>query len=176
MIRKTMVILSLLAAGPLATAGEMSAEEQIELARKAAPDMISADATIIDDAGNVLHQGSNGWTCKANTMPDDRSPICYDAEWGDMFAAMGSGEPYEPDAMGISYMLQGDAGVSNSDPGHPDPHSAEDFIKEGAHLMIVVPHEMLSGLTDDPHAGGPYVMWKDTPWAHIMVPIEDRED
>lgn len=175
MTRMSMVVLLMLP-GIQVSAGEMSAEEQIELARKAAPDMISADATIIDDAGNVLHQGSNGWTCKANTMPDDRSPICYDAEWGEMFAAMGSGEAYAPDAMGISYMLQGDAGVSNSDPGHPDPHNADDFIKEGPHLMIVVPHEMLSGLTDDPHAGGPYVMWKDTPWAHIMVPLEDRDD
>ena len=32
---------------------------------------------------------------------------------------------------------------------------------------------MLEGVTDDPHAGGPYVMWGDTPYAHIMVPLED---
>jgi hypothetical protein len=39
--------------------------------------------------------------------------------------------------------------------------------------MIAVPRAMLEGITDDPHGGGPYVMWKDTPYAHIMVPLED---
>ncbi len=27
----------------------------------------------------------------------------------------------------------------------------------------------------DPHNGGPYVMWKGTPYAHLMVPIGSRE-
>jgi len=57
---------------------------------------------------------------------------------------------------------------------NPEHAYAKDFIKEGPHLMIIVPREMLQGITDDPHAGGPYVMWKDTPYAHIMVPIGER--
>ena len=40
--------------------------------------------------------------------------------------------------------------------------------------MLILPKAMLSGMTDDPHKGGPYVMWKDTPYAHIMIPIGDR--
>jgi len=32
----------------------------------------------------------------------------------------------------------------------------------------------LEGLTDDPYAGGPYVMWKDTPYAHIMIPLAEE--
>ena len=36
---------------------------------------------------------------------------------------------------------------------------------------IVVPREMLERMTDDPSTGGPYVMWEDTPYAHIMVPV-----
>ena len=73
-------------------------------------------------------------------------------------------------------MLQGDlgAGVSNSDPYHPDPKNAEDYADMGAHLMIIVPEELLKGLSDDPSSGGPYVMWKDTPYRHIMVPISDK--
>jgi hypothetical protein len=38
--------------------------------------------------------------------------------------------------------------------------------------MIVVPKEILKGLSDDPFNGGPYVMWKDTPYAHIMIPVK----
>jgi hypothetical protein len=72
-------------------------------------------------------------------------------------------------------MLQGDrgSGVSNSDPYHPDPKNADDYVETGPHLMIIVPKEMLKGMTDDPSTGGPYVMWGDTPYAHIMVPVSD---
>ena len=108
------------------------------------------------------------------TLPDDGAPMCNDAVWMKMMQAMGAGADFQAEGVGISYMLQGDAGVSNSDPMHPMGKDAPDFIKEGAHLMIILPREMLKGITDDPHAGGPYVMWGDTPYAHIMVPIEDR--
>jgi hypothetical protein len=30
-------------------------------------------------------------------------------------------------------------------------------------------------MTDDFRSGGPYVMWGDTPYAHIMVPVADIE-
>ena len=161
-----------------AGAGEMTAEQKIAAATKAAPPQISSAATVVDADGTVLREGSNGWTCRADTMPGDGAPICYDAQWAGMMEAMGGGQPFEPTGLGISYMLMGDSeghGVSNSDPGHPDPHSAHDYVEEGPHLMLIVPHEMLAGLPDDPNAGGPYVMWKDTPYAHIMVPVAERD-
>ena len=148
-------------------------EALIALARSAAPDLISADATIAF-RGEVLVEGSNGWVCLPETLPDDGAPMCNDGVWMELMGAMGAGEPYTVERLGISYMLAGDAGVSNSNPAHPDGANAPDFIKEGAHLMLAVPRELLEGLTDDPHAGGPYVMWKDTPYAHIMVPLEDE--
>jgi hypothetical protein len=40
--------------------------------------------------------------------------------------------------------------------------------------MVIVPKELLKGVSDDPHNGGPYVMWKDTPYAHIMFPTENK--
>ena len=145
----------------------------IALARSAAPDLVSADATVAF-RGEVLVQGTNGWVCLPETLPDDGAPMCNDAVWMELMGAMGAGEPYTVKRLGISYMLAGDAGVSNSNPAHPDGANAPDFIKEGAHLMLAVPRALLEGLTDDPHAGGPYVMWKDTPYAHIMVPLEDE--
>jgi hypothetical protein len=38
-------------------------------------------------------------------------------------------------------------------------------------MMIVVPKEMLEGITSDPSQGGPYIMWGETPFAHIMIPV-----
>ncbi|KEA63559.1 hypothetical protein ADIMK_2338 [Marinobacterium lacunae] len=146
----------------------------IERARSAAPSMVSADATVMYQ-GRVLAEGSNGWTCLPETMPGDMSPICNDAVWMEALQAVGGKAPFEAKQMGFSYMLGGDGGVSNSDPYHPDHVNADDFIKEGPHLMVIVPREALEGMTTDPHAGGPYVMWKDTPYAHIMIPVGERE-
>jgi hypothetical protein len=74
-------------------------------------------------------------------------------------------------------MLQGDigAGVSNATPYHPDHKNAEDYTEMGPHLMIIVPKELLAGIPEDPSSGGPHVMWGDTPYAHIMVPVAVEE-
>ena len=149
--------------------------ERIALARSAAPAAISADATIIVD-GKVVSEGSNGWTCMPDTMPGDRAAMCNDATWMKLMGAVGSKAEFSTDRIGISYMLQGEppgSGVSNSNPHHPDPQSAEDYVETGPHLMIVVPKSLLKGITDDPSTGGPYVMWGDTDYAHIMIPVTD---
>ena len=31
--------------------------------------------------------------------------------------------------------------------------------------------EMFAGLPTDPHSGGPWVMSRGTPYAHIMIPV-----
>lgn len=170
----SILALSLAVATAYAAEGE-SAEDLIARAMSAAPMMVSGEATIVDDEGNVLREGSNGWVCAPNVFPNDGYPMCVDEVWQGWVEAFKAGEDFSTDRIGISYMLKGDGGTSNSDPMHPNPQEAEDFIQEGPHLMIVVPREMLEGITDDPYSGDPYVMWKDTPYAHIMVPVGDRE-
>ncbi len=157
-----------------AFAGEL--EDRIAQARSAAPPSVSADATVVVD-GKVVVEGTNGWTCMPDTMPSDGAAMCNDGVWMAMMTAMGSKSDFTTDRVGISYMLQGDkgAGVSNSDPFHPDPKNAPDYVETGPHLMIVVPKALLQGITDDPSEGGPYVMWGNTPYAHIMVPVADLE-
>jgi hypothetical protein len=147
-------------------------DERIALAKSAAPAGISSNATIVID-GKVVVEGSNGWTCMPDTMPGDGAAMCNDATWMKMMNAVGSKGAFAATSIGISYMLQGDvgAGTSNATPYHPDPKNAEDYTETGPHLMIVVPKELLKGITDDPASGGPYVMWGDTPYAHIMVPV-----
>ena len=157
--------------GP-AVAGDDIAK-RIAHARSAAPAAVSADATIVVD-GKVVSEGSNGWTCMPDTMPADGAAMCNDAIWGEMMAAVGSKAAFKTTGVGISYMLRGEpdgAGVSNSTPYHEDPTSAEDYVETGPHLMVIVPKELLEGMNSDPSTGGPYVMWKDTPYAHIMIPV-----
>jgi hypothetical protein len=164
--------LALLTTGFAVQAGD----ERVAHAQSAAPSFISENATIMA-GGEVLKEGSNGWTCMPDTMPGDNAPMCNDEVWMKLLSAVGSKAAFETDRIGISYMLMGDdgAGVSNSDPYHPDPTNADDYIETGPHLMIVVPKGMLEGITDDPSTGGPWVMWGDTPYAHIMVPIADSD-
>jgi hypothetical protein len=159
-----------------ALAGEEHAE-RIAHAESAAPEMIAKHATVQEADGTVLREGTNGWTCLPDTMPGDGVPVCNDATWMALMNAVGNKLDFTASSVGISYMLQGDdgAGVSNSDPYHPDPESAHDYVETGPHLMIVAPRELLEGISDDPSTGGPYVMWKDTQYAHIMVPVADQK-
>jgi len=143
-------------------------------AKSAAPSMISANATIMY-RGKILEEGSNGWICLPETMPDDNAPMCNDEVWMEMMGAVSTKAPFTATKMGFSYMLKGDGGVSNSTPYHADHMNAPDFIKEGPHLMIILPKASLKGITNDPHAGGPYVMWGETDYAHIMIPVADRK-
>ena len=41
--------------------------------------------------------------------------------------------------------------------------------------MIIEPDAArLRGLSTDENNGGPYVMWANTPYAHVMVPVGPR--
>jgi hypothetical protein len=71
-------------------------------------------------------------------------------------------------------MLAGDEGASNIDPFAEGPTDDNEWVVEGPHLMIIVPPELLEGFPTDPDNGGPYVMWKGTPYAHLMVPVGAR--
>ncbi len=157
-------------------AGDKSEAGLISEAESAAPAVISENATIKTADGKVLRQGTNDWTCYPGT--EAAGPMCNQATWDTLLAALSKREPFDPAEFSISYMLagEGDAiGVSNSDPFATDPASAEDWIKEGPHLMIIVPDAaFLEGLSTDPK-DPVYVMWKDTPYAHIMVKVSDAE-
>ena len=58
---------------------EESKEVKIKRAMAAAPPTISANATIMDSNGTILREGSNGWTCLPDVMPNDKNPMCNDA-------------------------------------------------------------------------------------------------
>jgi hypothetical protein len=46
----------------------------------------------------------------------------------------------------------------------------------GPHIMVLLPGLDYEGISTDPHNGGPYVMYADTPYAHIMVPVSAHQE
>jgi hypothetical protein len=145
-------------------------DDPVAYAESAAPPEISRTATILDPEGNVLRQGTNGWTCVA--MPG--APMCLDREWMSWLDAyMNQRAEVEVNAVGIAYMLRGDEGASNIDPYAEGPTADNEWVVTGPHLMLIVPDErLLQGIPTDPRNGGPYVMWRGTPLVHVMIPVE----
>jgi hypothetical protein len=168
-----------LAAALALSAPGVSAQESADLlkdALSAAWPGMAEDATVVDWEGNVLKEGSNGFTCMPTPpMLTVSAPMCMDGEWMEWAEAWQNKTDFSADALGISYMLAGDGGASNIDPFAEGPTEDNEWIREGAHLMIVAPAELLDAFPTDPHNGGPYVMWKGTPYAHLMVPIGSRK-
>ena len=169
---KTLYVLAAMLLVSMNSFGGESTADKIIRAQSAAHPAISKDATVIDMDGKVLKEGTNGWTCLPGVLSGDGKPMCNDDVWMKMMKAIKTKSDYKVDRIGISYMMQGDAMVSNSSPYATDKNNGDVWVQEGPHLMIIVPKEMIKGLSDDPFNGGPYVMWKDTPYAHIMIPVK----
>jgi hypothetical protein len=158
-------------------------EGKIASAESAAPPDIAKNATIMDwpaqEGGEPveLRAGTNGWTCfpstPATTGAAGEDPMCLDAEWLKFAQAwMGHTTP-AISAVGVGYMLKGDRGASNIDPFATGPSADNEWVESGPHIMIATPNPaQLEVVPTDPNNGGPWVMWKGTPYAHIMVPVE----
>lgn len=162
----------------LAQGGKADRDALVKNALSAAPPEVAAGATVMDLDQNVLREGTNGWTCfPDNPNTANNSPICVDDVWAEVLSAyMGKREPKTSSMVGLSYMLQGDEPVSNKDPYATGPTPDNEWIENAPpHIMIWVPDQsLLEDLPTDPHNGGPWVMWKGTPYAHIMMPTPRR--
>ncbi len=153
--------------------GPLSTAQKIDLAKAAAPANVSDEARILDADNTVLQEGNNGWTCMVGTPPNYENPMCVDAVWLGWLDAFMNKKPYKNDAksIGFSYMLVGDIPVDNDEPFNTD-EDKNTWVQEGPHLMLLVPQGLFGDLPRDPYAGGPYVMWEGSEYAHIMVPLE----
>lgn len=155
---------------------QSESEAKIADALSAAWPGMAEGAKVVDWEGNVLREGSNGYTCLPTPpMLSGTAPMCMDSEWMKWADAWSNKNDYAAETLAISYMLAGDEGASNIDPYAEGPTEDNQWIKEGAHLMILAPPELLEKFPTDPYNGGPYLMWKGTPYAHLMVPLEARE-
>lgn len=175
----------LLAAAPAALAqAQADTEAKIRSAMHAAPTSITSTATVVDwpsEPGGempVLREGTGEWTCitdnPATTEPD---PMCMDRsgmEW--VTAYVNQREP-QITSVGTIYVLQGGAPMSNTDPFATGPTPDNEWMDPMVpHIGIVVPDAAaLEGVPTDPANGGTWVMFRDTPYVHMMVPMPRYE-
>ena len=160
-----------------ADAATTAEQTPLESALSAGPEDVTNNATVLDAEGNVVREGSNGWTCIAETP--GMGPMCNDAVWMEALGALQAGEPFPTGKFGMSYMLAGEGGapgVSNLDPSATEPTDDNMWIKDGPHLMIILPDPALYADMTNDTSEPVYVMWKDTPYAHLMVRISPAEE
>lgn len=145
----------------------------VKEALSAAPPSIAKIATVKGWDGKTLKPGSDEWVCYPS-MPDREGvcPMCLDKPWQAWLAAFAAGETPPGGAIGISYMLRGDCAVSNSDPMAMAETPDNEWVHEGPHIMLLAPDPAaLVGMSHDHESGAPYVMWRGTPYEHVMVPL-----
>jgi hypothetical protein len=151
---------------------------KIANAMSTAPPAVSRNASIMEMTadGNMrmLRKGTGDWTC----VPDDPStpgndPMCLDPNAMEWLHAYVSKSP-PPAKVGFIYMLQGGWDFSNLDPYANKPDGGKATIT-GPHVMVVGPAVKAAPGYDRTGAGVntavPYVMWKDTSYEHLMIPV-----
>ena len=147
----------------------------IREALSAAPPAIAKTATVKDWDGNVLKQGSGEYVCFPTPPPQKsigKEPMCLDKVWQSWADAWVNHKDFKADTVGIAYMLEGDTGASNTDPYATKRTADNQWVVSGPHTMVVVPDKAaMDSISTDPNNGGPFVMWKGTPYEHIMVPV-----
>jgi len=158
----------------------------IALAVSAGPAAIGKNATIVGcndgSCGDMnelakgpakeLRAGTNGWVCYA--LKD--GPMCLDKEWRKWMEAWMTRSDPKIESTGIGYMLRGDTGSSNTDPFAMEPTATNEWVVAPPHIMVLYENQkMLDAYPTDPKSGGPWVMWKGTPYAHVMVPVSNTK-
>jgi hypothetical protein len=152
----------------------------IASALAAAPAGVAKHAAVaaMDDKGamRTLRAGTNGFTC----LPDNPEtpgpdPMCVDKASMDWMHAMMTHATPPAGKAGLMYMLAGGTDASNTDPYAAKPTASNHWIKTGPHVMIAgVDAAFLAQYSKvpDPDTSVPYVMWADTPYQHLMVPVK----
>ncbi|HYT75586.1 MAG TPA: hypothetical protein VEL79_12600 [Vicinamibacterales bacterium] len=148
--------------------------EKIKSAMSAAPAAVAKDATIMDmPSMKVLRKGTNGWTCIPDGPSPGVDPMCLDANgmlWAD--AWMHHKDPPK-DKLGFGYMLMGGSDASNTDPFATEPKPGARWVDTGPHVMVMNIGEKFAGYpTTSANPKVPYVMFPDTPYAHLMLPVK----
>jgi len=168
------------AQGQAASAAKMmTTDDKIKSALSAAPAGIAKNAAVMAPGAAAgaamaeLKKGTNGWTC----MPDDPStpandPMCMDKvamQWADAWMHK---KPVTITSLGIGYMLQGGSTADNDDPFAKQPKAGKQWLMEPPHLMVFGVKIDPNVYSSTPDTTRPWVMWKGTPYEHLMVPVK----
>ena len=152
--------------------------EMIVSATSAAPDAVSKDAMVVtmDEKMQMrtLRPGTNGWTCMPD-MPNSPGidPMCMDKNGMEWAGAWMSHKDPPKNAMAIGYMLMGGSDASNADPFAEKPKEGQAWVDTGPHLMVLNIGDKFAGYpTQATNTKVPYVMFPNTPYAHLMIPVK----
>ncbi len=154
---------------------EMSDAQYTKQVLSAAPQAIAREAGVIrmdkDGKMNTIRESKNGFNC----MMALGSPMCADANSMAFFSAWMKHEN-PPDKLGLTYMLAGDKGASNTDPAATGKTADNHWVVTGPHIMILGPGAKSLGFSDSADADPtkPYMMWAGTPYEHAMIPVSSK--
>jgi hypothetical protein len=161
-------------------AGAQDKQALIREALSAAPPEVAKTAIVKNWDGTILKPGTGAYTCyptRDSIKKRGNMSMCLDKTGLAWHDAWTNKKPFKANEVGIVYMLAGDVGSSNTDPYAEAPTSNNQWVEPGPHTMIIVPNSAeLEGISIDPYSGGPFVMWKGTPYVHIMVPVGKRPE
>lgn len=153
----------------------MSEKDQTALALSAAPAHIAKEAGVMiygaDGKLTEARKSSNGFTCIPTVMNlPEPDPICMDAASHQWMNDMMSNAPKPSNTIpGVAYMARGGS--------HYEKHGKVVMSGEGAKVVKEPPHWMImwpfdaatSKLPTAPNPSGVYIMFEDSPYAHLMV-------
>jgi hypothetical protein len=155
-------------------------EAKIQDALSAAPDSLREGATVMDFPATAsgelveLKKGTNDWTC----LPDyaaspGKDPMCVDKPGMEWLQSYITQQPPNISQTGLAYMLEGGSDASNTDPFATEPTEGDDWITSPPHTMIFPVGTLDPNVYGtDPKKGGPWIMWANTPFQHLMVPVK----
>ena len=166
-----------------------SAEWQIAAYTSAAPAYIGNFSTVMGGNGEVIREGSNGWTCLSlNPRPfpetgwqdeHDAMPGCGDAEGMKWMQAALSGTKPDLERDTFIWMLHGDVGEDNTKMGvlSQAESTPGQWIESGPHLMLMPKDpSTLEKFHANFTTGEPYVMMPGSDYAHLMIPLTGYYD
>jgi hypothetical protein len=175
-------------ASPSLAPSDRSNAQKVANALSAGPKYITDHATVMDwpspqdkeQKMRVLRQGSNGWSC----MPDQpgaprHSPMCADQTTMKWMMAIMAGKRPNIDRVGISYMLQGEAGSDIQDVTAKAPPPGKDWYFAGPHVMVVLPDgdkDALKDVGQDTSTGTPYVRAPNSISPLLVIPVAKSDE
>jgi hypothetical protein len=175
-------------APPSLASSDRSDARKIANALSAGPEYVTDHATVLDWPSSqdkeqrmkVLREGSNGWSC----LPDQpglprHSPMCADQTTMKWMMAIMTGKKPNIDRVGISYMLQGEAGSDIQDVTAKTPPVGKDWYYAGPHVMLVLPDgdkDALKDVGQDTSTGLPYVRAPNSVSPLLVIPVARSDE
>ena len=153
----------------------MSEKDQMALALSAAPARVAKDAGVMiygaDGKLTEVRKGTNGFVCIPTVMNlPEPDPMCMDAASHQWLTDMSNNAPKPSNTVpGIAYMARGGSHFEKDGKVVMSGEGAK-VVKEPPHWMVMWPFDQTaSQLPIVPNSSGVYIMFQDSPYAHLMI-------